>query len=95
MSLGNVKLRETLPQKRSPRITSSPFVPHRVLPFARVYELIDGTQVVKFHGTGDMPIWGDVYKLSSAESGMALNPEVYVRARILALSEYLYRLKAK
>ena len=68
-----------------------------VFPFARVYEFIDGTQVVKAHGTREMPIWGADYKVKGAEYYMDVpfDPEVYVRARILALTEYVYRLQAK
>ena len=68
-----------------------------VFPFARVYEFIDGTQVVKAHGTREMPIWGADYKVKGAEYYMDVpfNPETYVRARILALTEYVYRLQAK
>ena len=68
-----------------------------VFPFARVYEFIDGTQVVKAHGTREMPIWGADYKVKGAEYYMEIpyNPEAYVRARILALTEYVYRLQAK
>jgi mono/diheme cytochrome c family protein len=68
-----------------------------VFPFARVYEFIDGTQVVKAHGTREMPIWGADYKVKGAEYyvDVPFNPEVYVRARILALTEYVYRLQAK
>ena len=68
-----------------------------VFPFVRVYEFIDGTQVVKAHGTREMPIWGADYKVKGAEYYMDVpfNPETYVRARILALTEYVYRLQAK
>jgi mono/diheme cytochrome c family protein len=68
-----------------------------VFPFARVYEFIDGTQVVKAHGTREMPIWGADYKVKAAEYyvDVPFNPESYVRARILALVEYVYRLQAK
>jgi mono/diheme cytochrome c family protein len=66
-------------------------------PFARVYEFIDGTQLVKAHGTREMPIWGADYKVKGAEYYMDVpfDPEIYVRARILALTEYVYRLQAK
>jgi mono/diheme cytochrome c family protein len=68
-----------------------------VFPFARVYEFIDGTQVVKAHGTREMPIWGADYRVKGAEYyvDVPFNPEVYVRARILALTECVYRLQAK
>jgi mono/diheme cytochrome c family protein len=68
-----------------------------VFPFVRVYEFIDGTQVVKAHGTGDMPIWGADYKVKGAAYyvDVPFDPEVYVRARILALTEYVYRLQTR
>jgi mono/diheme cytochrome c family protein len=66
-------------------------------PFARVYEVIDGSQFVKAHGTRDMPIWGTDYQIKAAEyyADMPYNPQIYVRGRILALTEYLARLQAK
>ena len=67
-----------------------------VFPFARVYATIDGTDEVKAHGTRDMPIWGTEYRFKGAEQYGELSvriPESYVRARILALTEYIYRLQ--
>jgi len=51
----------------------------------------------KPHGTRDMPIWGTDYKIKTAEDDthFPYNPEVIVRVRILALTEYIYRLQAK
>jgi mono/diheme cytochrome c family protein len=68
-----------------------------VFPFVRIYEFIDGTQVVKAHGSREMPIWGADYKVKGAEYyvDVPFDPEIYVRARILALTEYVYRLQAK
>jgi mono/diheme cytochrome c family protein len=69
-----------------------------VFPFARVYETIDGSQDVQAHGPRDMPIWGPRYKIEAGESfydEVRANSEVFVRARILALTEYVYRLQAK
>jgi len=68
-----------------------------VFPFARVYEVIDGSAVLKAHGTREMPIWGSVYKVKAAEHyvDMPYDPEVFVRARILALIDYLYSLQQK
>jgi mono/diheme cytochrome c family protein len=72
-------------------------------PFERVYEMIDGTQIPRGHGTREMPIWGDVFN-SRAEKNYYLapnllerpfDPEAFVRARILSLTEYIYRLQAK
>jgi hypothetical protein len=63
-------------------------------PFARVYEFIDGRRP---HGAREMPVWGLGYRAEAAESyGQApANAEALVRERILALTEYVYRLQAK
>jgi mono/diheme cytochrome c family protein len=68
-----------------------------VFPFAQVYEVIDGTQAVKQHGPREMPIWGADYKVKGAEYYMEVpyDPATYVRTRILALVEYVYRLQVK
>lgn len=66
-------------------------------PFNRVYEAIDGRKEIVAHGTRDMPIWGQRYQLAAADYHVDVpyDPDVYVRARILALTEYIYRLQAK
>ncbi|MGA8055406.1 MAG: c-type cytochrome [Burkholderiales bacterium] len=68
-----------------------------VFPFAMVYEVIDGTKELKAHGPRDMPIWGADYKIKAAEYfiDVPYDPDVFVRSRILALTEYVYRLQAK
>jgi mono/diheme cytochrome c family protein len=67
-----------------------------VLPVARLYDVIDGT-AVPAHGSRDMPVWGRDYRIKDAEyyQEAPYNPEAQVRARILALLEYLSRLQAK
>ncbi len=64
-------------------------------PFARVYETIDGTVLVRAHGPKEMPIWGQEYKIKSYELNPNYVSEEFVRAKILALTEYVYRLQAK
>lgn len=68
-----------------------------VFPMARVYEVIDGRQDVQAHGPREMPIWGADYLVKAAEYyvDVPYDPEPYVRARILALIEYIHRLQAK
>jgi mono/diheme cytochrome c family protein len=68
-----------------------------VFPLSQVYEQIDGSKMAKAHGTRDMPIWGQDYKLKAAEYyvDVPYDVEPYVRARILALAEYVYRLQVK
>ena len=69
-----------------------------VFPFMRVYEVIDGTQSVTWHGNRQMPVWGPRYNSEAKEQfydDFRSDPEAFVRARILALDEYIYRLQAK
>jgi len=68
-----------------------------VFPISRIYEVIDGTKEVKIHGTRDMPVWGQEYSVRAAEHyrDVDYDPEVYVRARILTLIDYIHRLQSK
>ena len=68
-----------------------------VFPFQRVYDIIDGTEALKAHGTREMPIWGTVYRAEVEEAyfDVPFNPRVYVRLHILALIDYISRLQAK
>jgi mono/diheme cytochrome c family protein len=68
-----------------------------VLPFKRLYEVIDGTAQVGGHGSSDMPVWGRDYRVKAAEYyfDTPYDPEVYVRGRILALIDYLNRIQAR
>jgi len=68
-----------------------------VLPVNRLYESIDGTLTVPGHGTRDMPTWGNQYRTKAAEYYMDVpyDAEAFVRARILALIEYISRLQVK
>lgn len=71
-----------------------------VFPFDRVYMVIDGRQMVKGHGDRDMPIWGSDYTREKAQAGeyyfdVPYDMEMYARARILSLIDYLHRIQAK
>jgi mono/diheme cytochrome c family protein len=67
-----------------------------VFPVNSVYEVIDGRKQVEAHGTREMPIWGFRYMPSPYE---AVNPspatEAAIRARILAIVDYLNRIQEK
>jgi mono/diheme cytochrome c family protein len=66
-------------------------------PFERVYEIIDGRQKILAHGSVAMPIWGRRFRIEAGRRGddYGADLEAVVRARILALTEYVYRLQAK
>ena len=66
-----------------------------VFPSTRLYEIIDGRQYVKAHGPREMPIWGTEYKVRSSHVISTLNSEKFVRARILALIDYIHSLQVK
>jgi len=71
-----------------------------VFPFERVYAVIDGREFVLGHGSRDMPIWGNAYKsegMTAAEYFFETHydMEMFARARILALIDYLNRLQVK
>lgn len=72
-----------------------------VFPLQRIYEVIDGRQTIPSHGTRDMPIWGLRYsveagsQLQYAEVPGPFDTEALVRARILALVEYINRLQVR
>lgn len=64
-----------------------------VFPVTNVYATIDGTMTAGPHGSGEMPVWGNRYKVRGTQSA---NPDfstqeadVFARFRILALTEYL------
>ena len=66
-----------------------------VFPFARVYETIDGLAEIQAHGTRDMPIWGRDFRSMSSNLSPYYNEEALARVKILALTEYVFRLQAK
>ena len=55
-----------------------------VFPSERVYQIIDGRQIVKTHGASQMPIWGDAFAKSTSGTDAAA-----VAAKIKALVEHL------
>jgi len=68
-----------------------------VFPITYVYNVIDGREAFKAHGTREMPIWGKTlsYRAAPQYDDYAYDPDVFVRARILSVIDYLYRLQAK
>ncbi len=67
-----------------------------IFPFDRVYQIIDGRQEMKAHGSRDMPIWGDRFNNQTSlyfDNYPSQDKESAARSRILALVEYIYRLQ--
>jgi mono/diheme cytochrome c family protein len=67
-----------------------------VFPMNRLYEVIDG-EGVPAHGSREMPVWGRAYRLMDAEYyfDTEYDAKALVRARILALLEYLNKLQVR
>ena len=59
-------------------------------PAERVFQMIDGRQIVKAHGDSQMPVWGDAFAKSTTDSD-----ERAVKAKIDALVEYLESIQAR
>ena len=69
-----------------------------VFPFDHVYQVIDGRRELKAHGPREMPIWGQAFNMQSSRYFQNTPPqdtESAARSRIMALTEYVYRLQAK
>lgn len=83
-------------RKAPPDLTVLTKTNNGVFPMTRLYEVIEGANVPS-HGARDMPIWGQDYRVQAAEYyiDVPYDPEAYVRARILALLEYINRLQVK
>lgn len=69
-----------------------------IFPYDRVYAVIDGRETVKGHGGRGMPIWGRRFIDKMAEASEYYfdgtdDVEVYTRARILKLMDYLSRIQ--
>ena len=75
-----------------------------VFPVGRIYDVIDGRLEVRSHGARDMPVWGHRF---SPPPAPGINPvvpffidpvydrEPVIRARILSIVDYLYRIQEK
>lgn len=83
---------------RTPDLTVLAKANNGIFPFDRVFQVIDGRQEVKAHGPRDMPVWGRAFNRQSSaffENYPAHDSESAARSRILALTEYLYRIQGK
>lgn len=68
-----------------------------VFPVSHVYQVIDGRAEVGAHGPREMPIWGYgyIFRVPEPDAQYPYETESAVRARILALIDYLNRLQAR
>lgn len=71
-----------------------------VIPVMALEALIDGREEAFLHGSREMPVWGQELRVEAGASwpeymGVPFNPEVFVRARIMALLDYIGRIQEK
>jgi mono/diheme cytochrome c family protein len=71
-----------------------------VVPVMALEALIDGREEAFFHGTREMPVWGQELRAEAGSNwpaymGVPFNPEVFVRGRIMALIDYIGRIQEK
>ena len=64
-------------------------------PYLDVLMAIDGRTGVRGHGMANMPIWGDVFAADAGEMGGPYGAELIVRARLVAVVDYVNSLQAK
>ena len=84
--------------QRIPPITRMQRSNGGVFPFERTYEIIDGRLAMRMHGPRTMPVWGEIYRAESDKANETSvwrfhTGEQFVRARILALIEYISQLQ--
>lgn len=58
-------------------------------PDRHAFEVIDGSAVIKAHGTREMPVWGDVFSIQATDAFNRPQTEREVRERIDRLIGYL------
>jgi mono/diheme cytochrome c family protein len=63
-------------------------------PFWRVYRAVDGREIVRGHGSREMPLWGFVFQVEEGDDGTGAEEDL-VRGRIWQLVYYLESIQEK
>src|SRR4051812_10430311 len=63
-------------------------------PFWRVYRAIDGREMIRGHGSREMPLWGFSFRVEEGANGSAAKEDI-VRGRIWQLVYYLESIQEK
>ena len=66
-----------------------------VYPFVKVYHIIDGRSGTRGHGDSKMPIWGNVFSREATGGTQPFSAELLVRARMVALVDYIESIQEK
>ena len=85
---GNGSFSENL-KVTPPDLTTLSSSNNGIFPWIHLFEVIDGKDIARAHGTKEMPIWGDLFDLSNWSSHDIENANTIVRGRIFELLVYL------
>lgn len=64
-------------------------------PYLQVFHAIDGRTTIRAHGSAAMPIWGDFFAAGIGEAGGPYGKELLIRAKIVALVDYVETLQVE
>lgn len=64
-----------------------------VFPYLYVFQTVDGRAVIPAHGSRVMPIWGSSFTREIGESAGPFGAELLIRAKIVALADYVESLQ--
>lgn len=78
-----------------PKLTALAADNNGTFPWIQLYEVIDGKDIAKAHGSKEMPIWGDMFDLNQWSSSNIGNANTIVRGRIFELLVYLNSIQEK
>lgn len=73
------------------RLTAS--TSDKVFPYLYVFQTVDGRAAIRAHGTTEMPIWGDSFRQRIGEEAGPYGSELLIRAKIVALVDYIESLQ--
>ena len=69
-------------------------------PFDKVYDMIDGRNAIRAHGTSDMPVWGnafvpDIDMMTGSRDAVKEQVEAAIAGRILSVVYYLQSIQVE
>ena len=78
---------------RPPDLTGLSAANSGEFPYLKVFQIVDGRTTIQAHGVPIMPIWGDYFTREIGGSAGPFGTELLVRARIVALVDYVQSLQ--
>lgn len=78
---------------RPPDLTKLSASNDGVFPYLKVFQTVDGRASIRAHGSPVMPIWGDTFTRELGRDAGPFGTELLVRARIVALVDYVESLQ--